>query len=570
MKEVNTGKPSCWKRVSAIALLTVLPVSALALDAPTGPATSADGNYTIHYPWFEPGNSCDYVELEEKPSGATYWTHVPDHNYDGAVEFINKPVGIYEYRALLECENFYSDYTWEITSDSITVQVGNTPSQDSISDQLNYEYEVRYDGGLNFFIKRLTAADPGNGTIDVLMLTATASGAIISRVPTPSEQSSAANWPIVDVDLVIHDFNADGFFDIALKGLGNHVSGVDDQLVFAPGQLFANTPSNVMAMDQTFNEFATDMANYFENENYFDENSQEIETPGYWETHYECNVYYWGDMPEIECESWVEWVDGEEYTIYPGINPDAVAIWEALSSGNDGLVKDILESIFGVVVGGAQWCIELGFNNGSNDCEGIQFLVMTGGFHELVEAINFVPRHLYDVNSYICSPFEDTPVDSGGPNPLTISWSSCTMEQVYCWSKRRPAPRQNGSSATIGHGERSILPVLNPIRTWLHEPEHVLVNNTLWGHVFHDPTVPFWDEDCGNHASWEDIPLSCAYVHRDVVQWPEIRILTHGEGHNRRTWQARLNEYAGKRIFRGVDEWIRERLAQDGTCTDGP
>ena len=199
-------------------------------------------------------------------------------------------------------------------------------------------------------------------------------------------------------------------------------------------------------------------------------------------------------------------------------------------------------------------------------------------------------RHEYEVDTRICSTTEDTdffdiyPTPLGTPRvtprvvPYSIPAAVCTLQNVFCWQKRNPAPRDDSGddhSAEPPFDDTELWGLMstNPIRTHVFEGALVTVNETLpadvipgtTAHILHDPLQTL---NCAAHESWPDINTNsprCAYVHRETcMSGSDIAIRTHGEGNNGGIMDE-VNEVVGEYMFEGVDEWIR-RNTRDERC----
>ena len=95
-------------------------------------------------------------------------------------------------------------------------------------------------------------------------------------------------------------------------------------------------------------------------------------------------------------------------------------------------------------------------------------------------------RHHYNPESVICDTSE----------------AFCTLENVWCWAKRWPAPRQSGSEHVVDDEEAVLLKGGHPIATWVDDANRRFVNETLGApthpdlgeigaHIFHDPLQSF-------------------------------------------------------------------------------
>lgn len=347
----------CNLAVAALSLLAVPTVaSSNELSPPTGPAASSTGTYTIQYQYTAETYVCTPTYLQERSSSEPAWSIASDYNSDGAVTFTGKAPGLYEYRTYIECETPYSD--WEIASTSITVQVGGTPDVDSMDVQETYEYTVRYgdingDARTDFFLHRTSGGEPGNGVIDQVFLMQGYNGAFASSRRSSNDRNLASVWPAAQGDIFLIDINLDGFVDLMVRGLENHVSGTTPHIVFSSGEVFQEGAASVRPVDESLSKLVDELKSYYLNRNYYQENAVWVE---YWyqETEWECDYYYWGDQLEVECIPYTEWVDAS-YWSYAAFESEGVEIAEAIDDiGNGGTnqaVIDLFEQILGVLIG---------------------------------------------------------------------------------------------------------------------------------------------------------------------------------------------------------------------------
>ncbi len=335
----------------ASSILFISPANA-SVDAPTGPSESLTGNYSIAYPWDAADPGCDWVELQESGNSGANWVWVHDTNYDGIVPFTDHSVGIYQYRAQAECEDYYGEYSWEEYSDSISVIVGGTPVLESLEDQLDYGYEVRYgdinnDSRNDLYIDRVSGGDPNSGVLYETILTQAADGTFsVLSTATTAQKTVAQSWPLAVIEVVLADFNADGYVDILLKELGTLLTGVDDQIVFSEGALYGNKAKKSRSIDPELLKFIGNLYGWILDKEYFDP----YYTPGYFEEGYgyECHFVFDFDLwwnPalvqdlwwDIECsyDDYEYWVPGEyDSTFVDDRSVEAAAILEGIWNGS--------------------------------------------------------------------------------------------------------------------------------------------------------------------------------------------------------------------------------------------
>ena len=89
--------------------------------------------------------------------------------------------------------------------------------------------------------------------------------------------SVTGTWQSVAIDLVLGDFNVDGFVDVLIKDIS---SDVFDQIVFA-NPVEGQSPLAVTAVDEEFQMFFRDVYNWMQDETYFDAANISVELPSY-------------------------------------------------------------------------------------------------------------------------------------------------------------------------------------------------------------------------------------------------------------------------------------------------
>ncbi|MBC6428483.1 MAG: hypothetical protein GDA55_04545 [Cellvibrionales bacterium] len=194
-------------------------------------------------------------------------------------------------------------------------------------------------------------------------------------------------------------------------------------------------------------------------------------------------------------------------------------------------------------------------------------------------------KHEYNFKTTICSTDKDTVfyeyIYRGTTLPeeiitLTIPANVCTLQNVFCWSKKNPAPRKNTlNQKTAKHGKSEELIGSNRVITWIDENGYTHINETQEGHILHDSLAkPNCANLKGGLKDISTIPDRCSYVQRKVqhsiARPSDIEIFTHGAGYNSPPIMSEINKVFGRGIFKNTDSWIRNRLAKKGTCTDDP
>ena len=171
-----------------------------------------------------------------------------------------------------------------------------TPEVDDFNIQFTYQFETRVgdinaDGRKDIFIKRNTGPS-SNGVINKIMLTGNADGSFSIYNAATWELNSASDWPQKSIEVANNDFNLDGYIDVMLKGVSDHISGSKDHIIFSNQQANGRADA-VTNMDDQFYKFFSNAAMYTADGDYF-ANHSEI---GY-QLHYEYVwMCTWGHYP---------------------------------------------------------------------------------------------------------------------------------------------------------------------------------------------------------------------------------------------------------------------------------
>ena len=278
-------------RLAAVLVCLIATHNAFAIPAPTAPATSVNGTYSVAYT--PPGSDfqCAQTFLQEAVDQSQTFVNVPDPNWDGQVDFSGKPDGIYRYRVQAWCEDLFGTSFWIEVSDSILVQVGGTVDPEPIEDQLAYEYESRVgdinsDGRPDLYIRRTSGGPFGSGTIDEAVFTQLPNGSYSITPVTSSNRPATTTWQQIALNIYSKDLNFDGFADIAIQGEYPGVADLSQGLfAFASGQPFQDAPQQVLSIE-SFDQFATDLYKWTTHlastgqPSYFIQNADIIELPG--------------------------------------------------------------------------------------------------------------------------------------------------------------------------------------------------------------------------------------------------------------------------------------------------
>lgn len=596
-------------------LLPLAPANAdfnAGMQASPNPST---GDFSLS--WNEP--SPGYTSLQERIDGGA-WTTIVGYAYlEMPTDLQDKPAGSYDYRLKWthqDCSSGGGGRCPMVTEYSLPTNVqveppGPPPSEpDDYSDQLQYEYQIRTgdfdtNGYTDILIDRLTAGEI-DGSMQTVILEGGSTGLTIN-VPTQQELSTARTFPVnQDLELGGTDKNYDGFSDLMLYGLlllnESPLSEYDTIVLYASGVPGVAEPQGWTYLDEEFTEFFGNVAEAEINPNFYAENLQVSLRPVF-EHLVNCPVqFYPFSLYSLwNCRIEIVFVGFEIQSVGAGFHPSAPAATGAIYrikngdwSGGDPWwdLSQAMYSVLGVHSFGFRADGTRVSTNYSTSVEGDEWhqlfsiynFDLLGYYYESLaaQAPEDWPRHEYDVATTICSTSSTTIVTDPTLPPNigdvgAIPAQICTVENVFCWAKRRPAPRQDQSEATVVDGEASVLIGNNPIRTFIFDNSSTLVNQTLpegvipgvGSHVLHDSQSIDLCADSDSYGMINANSPRCSYVHRQVQsESGNIVVRTHGEGHNPNANAVVLNEIVGQSIFSEVDQWIRMQMAMHGSCSD--
>ena len=467
-------------------------------------------------------------------------------------------------------------------------------------------------GKPDVLIDRITPG-PVDGSFQTAILHAHASNGALGLVsdPTWSQIQSARGFPTnPNIKVGRADGNFDGFVDLILEGLpslGSLPSYQHDHLIlYASGKAGQSSPKGIKFLGNDYGELIGNVISAIADPNFYAANTSVTIRPQYG-IELVCEPVptaptFWQPGCQLQgvVVGYTVQISGLGYHIAaPGVT-DALNKIDTgdYSSGDPWWNLNLaLKTVIGVDSFGFETDGTRRPTNYAQDDESEADEKQT--MRELVDAVllftGIRPRELepdyepnYDnyvehyyhtgidpqVGNVICNKFSATtlPEDSDGI-VRTIPSSVCTLENVFCWARRRPAPRKDSADdSTADDGETQFLWDFigtNPIVTWVDPQSNTYVNQTLETHVFHDGAQ---DPECGDVSDLTDLgsfPERCAIVQRRAKDFGNtINMTTIGRGHNADNLEKALNEYWGKRIFDDVDEWIQRRLAEDGVCTN--
>lgn len=596
--------------------------SAELVSPPVAPTYNANGSFSVSRDFC---NFPDQCYLQERFQGGQ-WSTIPGSQNSAIVSLAGRSPGLYSFRSVRVIEQGFMEPipTWYYSSETQTlVDATPSPLAESLSEQLEYEYQIRSgDFDSNGFIDILvdrTSVGAVDGSLQTTIIWNYGSS-VLATIPTTAQLAQARAQPLnPNISYGGTDDNFDRFADIVLTGLSSlgNSSFSDDSLILYANGVSGGATAKATIIDKEYSKFFMDIAGYLTDSDYYSDR----EIVGY--------VPVFATVPICTARGYsggghslVDFQLG--FCIFEPILVDVVS--QVVGIGYDPNARDASDAIEKILMGGEPsadtWrnfsnamrtvigVDSFGFlPNGSstrpnvgedvNDQQDESQKILQAFLAKILRyTIDYNStnpenweRHVYDAGSNfrICSSAVDTIVPEETvlrtypriPEFKTIPQSICTTANVFCWLKRYPAPRQNDSTATIESGDASILDGNNPIFTYVFENSRTIVNETRGAladgtptHVLHDPLQI---EGCGASDS---IPAlnsvvgtngqagRCSYVHRQVIQnGDRIDIRNHGEGYNPPGY-ASLNEIIGSDIFRDANQWVMRRMADEGACND--
>jgi hypothetical protein len=343
-------------------LISFFSLNANAVSPPSASGNQSGGNYTITY-----NHNTNYpvlaTWLEEKVDGGA-WTTITDSAPLGTINFTDKVNGTYQYR-VVQLEDSYYSYPLPFTiswSSAITVVVtGGAPSDMAYSTQLTYNYEARKgdinaDGLQDLYIKRTSGGSSNNGVLYETILTQLADKTFSVLSASASQKAIASGWPTINVDIRSADFNIDGYIDLVVKDIGNHISGAASQMIFSSANPSNGQASAATSLGSYINKTMTNIAGNFSNPDYFDQYMVQVQVP------YPilvCGFYYDYFYERFVYGCWYEYV----IVTVPGYDPNFVSqeglnfafTWteleQASTDGDFRTKAEILYDIFGTILG---------------------------------------------------------------------------------------------------------------------------------------------------------------------------------------------------------------------------
>ncbi len=249
--------------------------SAPVLSANPNPSTTSD--FTVSWTTFHTYDE-EYFLIETAPDGT-----VKSYGVLAAVEkkFVAKPDGMYTYR-MQGCRTEYDPqdlekYTCSNLGNALSVTVRG-PKPDPVAKQLTYTYTAHLghldDNMLTDLLIKRTSPGAGAGIFQTVVLSQKSKGKFTLVAPSETQVMTMSAYPAASaVELVLGDYNLDGFVDILLRGLGSAVTGALDHIVYAPGGKVGGHPAKLKTVDAAFKKFLTETSGWIRDSDYFEKNA---------------------------------------------------------------------------------------------------------------------------------------------------------------------------------------------------------------------------------------------------------------------------------------------------------
>jgi len=351
------------REIGFLVLFMIAASLAQAQSPPSAPATSS-GSYQVT--WQSQGA---ITYLEEKVGASGAWTTLSNTQYliSGTNYYMNfnKPSGEYSYRLSILYTSYYGGSYWAYSAETrVVVPSGPPPQVDTLQVHNTHGYEVRRgdfnnDGLQDLYVNRTSGGQPGNGALERFILQQVAGGNFSTVYPSASQAATAAGWPVVTVNIGLEDINLDGYADMVLGQLANVIGGTNDQVVYAPAQLYGTLPKGIKPVDSSFRKFLKDFQSWLGHPNYFEANAPVQQIPVYQTTAVCYDVYINEWYPYTVCYPVTVFVGYVYQYDFSGFSSSALQFKQVvdqassgpLSSAQADTLKSILDSALGIPTG---------------------------------------------------------------------------------------------------------------------------------------------------------------------------------------------------------------------------
>ena len=239
----------------------------------------------------------------------------------------------------------------------MTVMVtGGGPSAMSYSTQSTYTYQakkgdINADGLQDLYIKRTSGGASNNGVLYETILTQMADKSFSVLSATASQKTTAASWPVINVNIKSADFNIDGFVDVVVKGINTHIPNVDNQVVFSSGSASNGQADIATSLGSLMTKTMTNISGSLSTPNYFTQFMTQVPV----QVEYpDCGYYYdyYSDSWRFGCwiVSYTVWLTGYDSNFVSQDGLDFGLAWGALDqAATDADFREISEYLYDVV-----------------------------------------------------------------------------------------------------------------------------------------------------------------------------------------------------------------------------
>ena len=347
---------TAYIKFAILIVISVVSLHAGAVSPPTVSGNQSSGNYTVTYN-YTPSYPALYVWLEEKIDGGP-WTTVTDSTPFGTIDFTGKTNGTYQYRVGQLEDSYYYPIPFQVFwSSAVTVMVtGGGPSAMSYSTQSTYTYQakkgdINADGLQDLYIKRTSGGASNNGVLYETILTQMADKSFSVLSATASQKTTAASWPVINVNIKSADFNIDGFVDVVVKGINTHIPNVDNQVVFSSGSASNGQADIATSLGSLMTKTMTNISGSLSTPNYFTQFMTQVPV----QVEYpDCGYYYdyYSDSWRFGCwiVSYTVWLTGYDSNFVSQDGLDFGLAWGALDqAATDADFREISEYLYDVV-----------------------------------------------------------------------------------------------------------------------------------------------------------------------------------------------------------------------------
>ena len=532
----------------------------------TGP-TTATADYAFTLKWSYSGVT---TRLEDRSSLSVH--------AGNSATFV-KSAGTYVFAEVVCVEIPSNDFRNKgqacATVDTHTVKVTGDPAEPATPDvQAEYEFTLRSgdldgNGRTDVLIERTTKGAV-DGTFQTVMLMQDAKGALTPKVLTATELATAKAFSensSLSLDAV--DFNFDGYVDQIVSGLTGISADAAGYLVFAPGGRRGMAPLAVTAMDNAFHQFFDDLEESFRDAKYWSKN-----------VHYTvAHVYSFGLVCSLEFSFGFGTSFGDRWlACYPGIQRvDTILVPAPAYSVDAFAAKTVIDGILASrdVTSGAR-LFEL--SKVFERVIGAHLLGFTDSGerwanpHDETRAEQEPAWSFVNVMVRLIGAFKRDSTEPGVPHEFKRSTvvcrpnpahdpSYCTLENMWCWLQKFPAPVAEDFGKTVKNGATVTLIGDNPVQVYVDDATRTIHNVTVANHILHNPAQTGCPQRPGQPV--QPAATRCSQTRRQIeMRDGAIWIDTAGQGSGA---YPEVNELLGPYVFRTVDQELIWRALEPET-----